>query len=613
MDFHRAETLRQRVVDDGNVDRHIRHARIERDQIVRHRRVILAVNRRAVGGRVENHGRCAAAAAEAQHVDGGDAVDHILRHLISRRRQVHFAVIIQNMQHRDGLAAVLRRQNRIHLQVDFQVGRDDQVMDDGNGHRLLHFAQREDDNVGGADIIGARQRRAVAGHERHVDDAGAVGVRAHRAAGADDRDERVRRAFRHRKIGHGKFKRAHAADRAAVNPRNALMRMAKVMGEAAADDDFFIRHIRRITGNRILLDDDGRHKTVRAGTEIDGRIHRAVGIQARDAAADHAAAMRELAAQHDAVVRLQSNRRHHVVRAHARREAVVNRTVAVQADDVIDVGAVDAGERAANQNFSVELNLDGLHRAVRAGAGERGIHRAIHIQPRHMICRHAVDRGEIAADDDLAVGLHRERKHRAVRAQPARIERAVRGAVVIQTSDVMERHAVERRKAAAHENFPVRTGKCFRERIDRIVRAGTGVKQTVQRAVLVQPRNMVIDHAVAVGEKSAEHHAAVRLHHHRAHRRVRAHRRGGQREACIQRAVGVQARDALARHAVGLREIAADHELVVIGLQRQRKHRAVEARRGAVSRVIRAGRLVHVVGVNDVQGRQRRHARRRTR
>ena len=43
----------------------------------------------------------------------------------------------------------------------------------------------------------------------------------------------------------GEFKRAHAADGAAVDPRQMRVRLAVVLGEPAADDDFLVGHVRR--------------------------------------------------------------------------------------------------------------------------------------------------------------------------------------------------------------------------------------------------------------------------------------------------------------------------------------------------------------------------------
>ena len=63
------------------------------------------------------------------------------------------------------------------------------------------------------------------------------------------------------------------------------VRLAVVFRKSAANDDFFIGHVRRVAGDRVLLHHDGGNEIIRARAKVDGRVHRAVRIQPRDAAA----------------------------------------------------------------------------------------------------------------------------------------------------------------------------------------------------------------------------------------------------------------------------------------------------------------------------------------
>ena len=83
-----------------------------------------------------------------------------------------------------------------------------------------------------------------------------------------------------------------------------ILRLAVIFGEGSTENNFLVRHIRRITLNLILLDDHGRHQVAGTAAKVDGRIRRAAWIQTGQAVAGDTIAVREIAAKQDASVGL---------------------------------------------------------------------------------------------------------------------------------------------------------------------------------------------------------------------------------------------------------------------------------------------------------------------
>ena len=176
-------------------------------------------------------------------------------------------------------------------------------------------------------MIRVRQRGAVAGGKGHIDVPGTIRVGATGAAGAVDGDDDITAVLIHSVICRREGKRAGTANGTAVDPGQIRVRHPIVVEEAATNDDFLIGHVRGITRNRVFLHDHRRHRAVRARAKVDGGIHRAVGVQARNPVAGHAIGLGKLAAHDDATVRLQSDAEHRIVRPEARRKGAVRRAV----------------------------------------------------------------------------------------------------------------------------------------------------------------------------------------------------------------------------------------------------------------------------------------------
>ena len=368
-----------------------------------------------------------------------------------------------------------------------------------------------------------------------------------------------------------------------------MERGAVERGEAAANHDL-LDAVARLEQHR-------RDEAVRARAEVDGRIHRAINVQAGEAVAGDPGATREITGQHDLSVRLQRDRVHRVVQAagDGRGEGHVRRTIGVETDHIVVRQSVVGGEETADQNLAVGLELDGAHRAVGPGTGdvERRVHRAVGIEPRevHRVGP-AVDVREITGDQNLAIRLHRDRINRRVR-PGAGAERAVHRAVGVEAGDEILRRAVERGEITADDHLGIRLQ---RHAEHGVVRAGTGVERGIHRAIDIQPHDEVAVGAVESREEAAHHHAPIGLEGDGPHRAVAAGHAVQERR--VQRAIGRQPDDVIAGQVGVSGEITADEQLAV-RLQRERLHEAIRPGPDREQRVHRAGRDVVGLVVED--------------
>ena len=254
--------------------------------------------------------------------------------------------------------------------------------------------------------------------------------------------------------------------------------------------------------------------------------------------------------------------------------------------------AVDVGEDSPDENLAVGLDADGMDRTQRRVTGVRvkgRVHRTIQIQPHQVMVRDAVERNEIAAHNHLAVRLHGQGVNRPVGAgdTASGVEVQIHLAGAGQAGHSAALHAVEVGETAANEigahGRPVvrrRRQESFRDGVDRVVRAGAGVKGGVQRAVLIQPRNVVEGDGVEVGEASHDHDGAVglariwRLAQHLLHQAVGP--RLQVEEAGVHRSVRIEPRHLAQRKVIDEGEKSARQNLSV-RLQAQRVDDVVEA------------------------------------
>ena len=135
--------------------------------------------------------------------------------------------------------------------------------------------------------------------------------------------------------------------------------------------------------------------------------------------------------------------------AHHQRQ--VHRRVAVQPRDAIAWDAADGLEIASDEDFAVRLQRCRVHCERRAAGIKAGVNRAVRVQPRNAGSPRAAHRSELA-DGDLAIGLECDCVHSLIHVG---IERCVERAIRVQPGDVVARSAVGHCECAADENLVV--------------------------------------------------------------------------------------------------------------------------------------------------------------
>ena len=347
------------------------------------------------------------------------------------------------------------------------------------------------------------------------------------------------------------------------------MRLIAILAEAAADDQHSIGR----------LDHHGVHVAIRAVAEVDRRIRRAARQQTGDVIAGDIVGQRELADEHNAIVRLQRNALNGITGA--RHKIRIARSINIQTHDMAQGRAIKVGETAASQHTPVRLDGNRTHGVIGAEA-EAGIkirvRRTIQVETRQPVQGSAIEVRERAADQNLAringIGrINGNGINRTIRTGADR-KGTIGGAVIVQARETRAGRTADDAKRAANVNFADAADKGFRQRIDNIVCAKTGVETCIQRAIGHQPGNELAIHGVDRSEGATHQNMVVSLTHDCEHRTVRADQAA--KEGGVQRAVGVQPGQAAFTHRADRREIAAGQNLAV-GLQRQSKHVSIYA------------------------------------
>ena len=237
---------------------------------------------------------------------------------------------------------------------------------------------------------------------------------------------------------------------------------------------------------------------------------------------------------------------------------------------------------APDEHLAVGLDRHAIHHGIRSDAGVKaGVQRAVTVQPRDSVAHRAVDRGEVTPDQHLAVSPDRHGPHPVI-GPDAGVKVGVQCAVAVQPRDgAAHQAAVERVEVARDQHLAVGLD---RQGVDRVVCPGAGVKAGVQRAVTVQPRDAVAACAVDRGEVAPDERLAVGLDRHGIHQDIRP---GAGVKAGVQRAIGVQPRDAIAPRAVDCGKVTPDQDLAV-GLDRYSPYPAIRPSAGIKAGVQRA-------------------------
>jgi len=243
----------------------------------------------------------------------------------------------------------------------------------------------------------------------------------------------------------------------------------------------------------------------------------------------------------------------------------VERTVGIKPGNTILRSVLDAGEETANQDAPIALNCQRANGTVGANAriAKAGIQRTIGIEPGNMVARLAVNRAEIPANDYFAIRLNGDGPNRPVQTAGARrhLESQIYRPVVIELRQVAPGRAIRQRKIAAHQYLAFRAtviSKRLGDGISTVVEGGAWIELPIERAIQIQARKAAAVDAIVTEEISSDQHAPIRLKRQGADCVIGATRLGS--ETKIERAIGVEAGNAVARDIICQREAAGRND-----------------------------------------------------
>ena len=152
-----------------------------------------------------------------------------------------------------------------------------------------------------------------------------------------------------------------------MQPGKVISRFPVKRGESAANHDF-----------PVILKGDSAHKSIGAGSEIDGWVNGTIGIQAHNPVALQPVEGGKVASQHQFSIQLQNNSKNGPVRSQTRIEGCIQSAVLIQARHIPPVHAADGGEQAADHHFVILLHRQSADGSVGAQSGvERAIQTAV--------------------------------------------------------------------------------------------------------------------------------------------------------------------------------------------------------------------------------------------
>ena len=260
-----------------------------------------------------------------------------------------------------------------------------------------------------------------------------------------------------------------------------------------------------------------QHRVARTRSHVKRRIHNPLRQQPHQPVLCRSRVLRESPAHQDLPVNLQRHRLDRAVESGANRQTGVHQPLRRQSHQPVATRPVELRERPSGHNPSVGLQGQRFHRAVEPGSRIKSqVQRAIGVQPRNPVAPHSVELRKGPSYHRLAIGLQHQRLHRVVRPAANPVGR-VHGPVGQQPHQIRPVRVLIPREGASHHNPPV---LLQRQRVDRAVEPGSGIKPCVQRPILVQPRNPVAPRSVDLRKGSPDDHLAVGLHHHRLDRVV---------------------------------------------------------------------------------------------
>ena len=206
----------------------------------------------------------------------------------------------------------------------------------------------------------------------------------------------------------------------------------------------------------------------------------------------------------------------------------------------------------AHHDVAIGLKGERVHGVVGTGANaETGVDRTIRAQPRQAILGDAVHRGKNPANDHAIIRLHEHGINGVVGRGG---ERRIGQSLAVESDDVARRAAVHRREITADKDFAIRLQ---RDAAHAAVRPTGGIEARIQRTVGVEPGNAVAKLTVNQSEFPANQPLAIGLRLDRQDGSVQNRRKGR-----IEHTVGLKAREVGTVRAGDLRESTADQNLI---------------------------------------------------
>ena len=297
---HGPVRVRGQVVDDADLEEFVRPIAIRPREISERVRVIDARDRRAVAHRVaDSHD-----AHQAAHAPQGDRRgDTVLGDAERGRAEAEDAVVVENIERRHRLHAERGADTGVRqLEAERAGALDDVVVEDGNRERAKQHAITKGQTSRRRRVILERQRQPVRRGEIHRG-------RARRAAEPRHRDDHTAAIFRDAEGRREEHEAARADVRAAIEPRDVVVRDAVHHRERARE-----QHL------AVGLHGDRGDKIIRALAHVERRVEAAVGSHPRNAILRAPINILEAAADHNLAVCLQRQAAHVLVRARLRIE-----------------------------------------------------------------------------------------------------------------------------------------------------------------------------------------------------------------------------------------------------------------------------------------------------
>ena len=247
-------------------------------------------------------------------------------------------------------------------------------------------------------------------------------------------------------------------------------------------------------------------------------------------------------------------------------------------------GAVDGRKIARDHQLAAGHRHHRLHTARLAHHGiESAVERTVGIEPRQQLACDTANTGEIAPGQHPTVGGDRHGQYTAIH---ARRQRGIQRAVRIQPGEVVAGSAMELPERAAEQNFSV---GLHGHRLDFVAAVSAGVEGGIETAVGIEP-HVPTDGRAIVGAQIT---TGVNFAAGRQGQGVDPVVGSAARiEGGVERAIRIEASDTIARRAIDGGEKAAEQE-PAIGLHAQSAHFRGERRREA--------RIERAIGVEPRQ------------